>query len=576
TGMTPIMYFDTAAIIITLVLSGRYLEARAKAHTGDALKKLIGLGAKNAHVVRNDRETDIPISEVKPGDILRVKPGEKIPVDGIVTDGTSSINESMITGEAIPVDKRVEDQVIGATINTTGTFLFQAQKVGQDTVLSQIIDMVAQAQSTQAPVQRLADTVSAFFVPSVLILSVITFLTWLISGSFPLALSHTIAVLVIACPCAMGLATPTAVMVGVGRGAEKGILIKNAEKLETAYKTKTVIFDKTGTLTSGSPQVTDFKIMDNIEEVAQILKLPSKKGATADFIKYVIASVENLSEHPLAKAVVQYFQKPQLGQVTDFENLEGFGVKAKLNHLDVLIGNNKLFEKTRVLNSHGLINKAKLLEKQGKTIIYVALNHKHVAIIALQDTLKTEAKDAVSKLKKMGMQVWMITGDNETTANAIAQAAGISNVLADVLPQQKAAKVKELKSITLNKHYSASNHVAFIGDGINDAPALAASDIGIAMGTGTDVAIETAGITILNKDLGSVISAIKLSRVTMNIIKQNLFWAFGYNILLIPVAMGFLYPVFGITLNPALAAFAMAASSISVVTNSLRLKKVKI
>ena len=569
-GFPNVMYYDTAAIIITLILLGRYLEAKAKSHTSDAIKKLLHLQAKTARVVRNGKETDIPIKEVQVGDIIRVRPGEKIPVDGVITEGTSSIDESMVTGESIPVDKKKGDAVIGATINKTGAFLFRATKVGSDTMLSRIVKMVSEAQSSRAPIQRLADVVSGYFVPIVLMLAVATFVVWYDVGSFSQAFTNLIAVLIIACPCALGLATPTAIMVGTGRGAEHGILIKDAQSLEIAHKVNIAVFDKTGTLTKGQPKVTNFSVMDNIHNVVGSLKWNIPKGISIEnFIKEGILSLEKNSEHPLSQAIVEYFSDLPTLEVKDFSAIEGFGLKGTVANLPVLIGSKKLMEKEAVMRCSELDKKAAQWMDNGKTLAYVAIDKKHVALMAIADTLKDEARDMVTQLKRMHVDVWMITGDNEKTARAIASQANIENVLASVLPQDKAAKIKDFKSIK-------NQVVAFAGDGINDAPALAAADVGIAMGSGTDVAMESAGITLLNKDLRSIVSAIKLSKSTLSIIKQNLFWAFGYNVILIPVAAGILYPITGWLLNPALAAFAMAASSISVVGNSLRLKGVRL
>lgn len=594
-GFPIVMYFDTAAVIITLILLGRYLEAKAKAHTSDAIKKLLHLQAKTARVLRtiNNQqltinnfhkgerytEVDLPIDQVQVGNLIRVRPGEKIPVDGKIIEGTSSIDESMVTGESIPVDKKAGNIVIGATINKTGSFLFQATKVGLDTMLSQIVKMVAEAQSSRAPIQRLADVVSSYFVPIVLMLAAATFVIWYDFGSFSQAFTNLIAVLIIACPCALGLATPTAIMVGVGRGAEKGILIKDAESLEIAHKTKVAIFDKTGTLTRGEPKVTDFALMDNLANVASSLKWSvPQKTSHEQFIKQVITSVEKNSEHPLSRAIADYFKDQKNMRVDEFRAIEGFGLFGKVNGLPIVIGNKRLMEKEKVMRCSELDKQAERWAGQGKTLAYVAIDGKHVALLAIADTLKSEAKETVAQLKQLGIAVWMITGDNEKTAQAIAKEAGIDQVLAQVLPQEKAAKVKEFKQG--NRQPTTDNlqpqRVAFVGDGINDAPALAAADVGIAMGAGTDVAIESASITLLSKDLRQVVGAIRLSRSTMSIIKQNLFWAFGYNVILIPVAMGILYPFTGWLLNPALAAFAMAASSVSVVSNSLRLKRVKI
>jgi len=520
-GLVSGMYFDTAAVIITLILLGRFLEAKAKAHTSDAIKKLLGLQAKTARVIRDGREIDIPIEEVKLGDKIRVRPGEKIPVDGVIVEGESAIDESMVTGESIPVDKIAGSSVIGATINKSGTFVFKATKVGSDTMLSQIVKMVSEAQGSKAPIQRLADIVSSYFVPAVLMLAVLVFVIWFDFGFFSFAFVNTIAVLIIACPCAMGLATPTAIMVGTGKGAGKGILIKDAGSLETLHKIKTIIFDKTGTLTKG--------------QMILVNEVDNKHLQIA-------ASLEKNSEHPIAQAIVNRAKekKIKLSEVSKFKALEGLGVEGIINGKRYFLGKSK----------------------EGGVVL--TINHRQLAIFKVSDEMKEGVKEVVAGLTSKGIDVWMITGDNEKVAHEIAKKAGIKNVLAGVLPSQKKDKVKEFKD------------VAFVGDGINDAPALAASSVGIAMGTGTDVAIESAGVTLLNRDIRSVLTAFNLSRVTLNVIKQNLFWAFGYNVILIPVAAGVLYPFFGLLLNPALAAFAMAASSISVVVNSLRLKTLKI
>ncbi|MDP3994286.1 MAG: copper-translocating P-type ATPase, partial [bacterium] len=530
-GLTKGIYFDTAAVIITLILLGRFLEAKAKAHTSDAIKKLLGLQAKTARVIRKGGEIDIPIDEVEVGDMIRVRPGEKIPVDGKITEGESAVDESMVTGESMPVGKFKGDTVIGATLNKSGSFIFRATKVGRETMLAQIVEMVASAQSSRAPIQRLADIVSSYFVPVVIMLAVATFTVWFDLGQPVHALINTIAVLIIACPCAMGLATPTAIMVGTGRGAEKGVLIKDAEALETAYKIKTIIFDKTGTLTVGKPAVTD---------------------VSDDKILGIVGSLEQGSEHTLAEAIVSFVKESgiKLPKASGFKAHPGTGIEGIVGGKRYFFGNKG--EKSGIV---------KRLESEGKTVMILESGGKVLGHIAVADTLKKGVRKVVKELEEKGIEPWMITGDNEATAKAIAKQAGIKNVLAQVLPQEKADKVKELKE----KH----GVVAFAGDGINDAPALAASDVGIAMGTGTDVAIESAGITLLNKDIGSVLEAINLSKATIKIIKQNLFWAFGYNTILIPAAaLGYL--------NPMIAAFAMAASSISVVTNSLRLKKIKI
>ncbi len=548
-GITKGTYFDTAAVIITLILLGRFLEAKAKLQTGDAIKKLIGLQVKTARLIKGNVEIDIPITEVKPGDLIRVRPGEKIPLDGIIVEGLSSVDESMVTGESIPVAKNKGDTVIGSTLNKNGTFIFKVTKVGTDTMLSQIIKLVTSAQASRAPIQRLADQVSSYFVPVVLILAVAVFVIWFDFNTPIHAFTTAIAVLIIACPCAMGLATPTAIMVGTGKAAGKGILIKDAQALEVASKVKTVIFDKTGTLTQGKPIVTNFSPDINILKIA--------------------ASLEKGSEHPLAEAIVGEASQKHLSltKVTQFKALSGLGIQAIMNSKTYFLGNRKLMEKQKI-NFSAFENQIEKLEKEGKTVILLGSNKKVVGTIAVADTLKNGVKDVVQQLEDSGKDVWMITGDNKKTAGAIAKIAGIKNILSDVLPDQKAAKVQELKE--------NNNKVAFVGDGINDAPALAAADVGIALATGTDVAIETAGITLLNKDFKTILTAFKLSHSTLTIIKQNLFWAFGYNIILIPIAAGALYPLTGLLLNPALASFAMAMSSFSVVANSLRLKSIKV
>lgn len=543
-GIKPEPYFDVSTIVIGLILLGRYFEAKAKAGTSEAIKKLIGLRAKTARVVKDGKEIDIPIEQVVIGNIIRVRPGEKIPVDGVITEGESSIDESMITGESIPVDKTVKDTIIGATINKTGTFLYKATKVGFDTMLSQIIKLVQEAQGSKAPIQRLADLISSYFVPVVLMLAICTFAIWYIFGPTPpflFALLNMVAVLIIACPCAMGLATPTAIMVGTGLGAENGILIKDAESLETAHKINTIVFDKTGTLTNGKPEVTDI-IGDNVLQLA--------------------ASLEKGSEHSLAEAIVKKGEEEKIKflKVSKFKAIPGHGVEGVINGKKIKFGNSKLI-------THARSDLARL-EEQGKTVMPLSIEGKFAGLIAVADTIKESAKLGVKALQDKGIEVVMITGDNKRTALAIAKNLGIKKVLAEVLPDQKEAEVKKLQN--------EGRVVAMVGDGINDAPALAISDVGIAMGTGTDVAIEAADITLINKDLRSVSKAIKLSKKTMRTIKLNLFWAFGYNVLLIPVAMGILYPFFNILLNPILASIAMAGSSISVVTNSLLLKRMKI
>ncbi len=548
-------YYDVVIIVIGLITLGKFLEARAKSHTSDAIKKLVNLQAKTARVIRDGKEFDVPIEEVKIDDVIRVRPGEKIPVDGIIIEGESSVDESMITGESIPVDKEVDALVIGATMNKSGSFLMKAAKVGEDTMLSQIVKLVEDAQGSKSPIQRMTDTVSSYFVPVVLIISVLTFLGWVVlTGSFVNGLVSMIAVLVIACPCAMGLATPTAIMVGTGLGAERGILIKDATSLEIAHKIDTIVFDKTGTLTNGMPVVTDIVPVGNI---------------TKDEILRLSSSLEKGSEHSLAEAITKKGEDENIKtlNVSKFKAVTGHGVEGIIDNKQVYFGNRGLMKKEKI-SIEQFIDRIEKLEAIGKTVMLLAVDKNLVGLVAVSDTIKESAKEAVIMLKKKGIEVVMITGDNTRTANAIALALGIERVLAEVLPDQKEAEVRKIQE--------EGKVVAMVGDGINDAPALATSDIGIAMGTGTDVAIEAADITLINKDLKSVVSAIELSRKTMSTIKQNLFWAFGYNILLIPVAMGVLYPFWGILLSPIFASFAMAASSVSVVSNSLLLKRVKI
>ncbi len=556
-GIDPYPYFDVATIIIGLILLGRYFEAKAKAGTSEAIKKLIGLQAKTARVLRDGKEVDIPIDQVEIGDVIRVRPGEKIPVDGVIVEGESSIDESMITGESIPVDKIKGDTVVGATINKSGTFTYKATKVGQATMLAQIIKLVQEAQGSKAPIQRIADLISSYFVPIVIMLAFLTFGVWYIFGPTPallFALLNTVAVLIIACPCAMGLATPTAIMVGTGKGAENGILIKDAESLEIAHKINTIIFDKTGTLTKGKPEVTE---------------IVSANKATKDEILKLAASVEKGSEHSLAEAIVKKAEEQniKLEPVAKFRAVAGHGVEGVADSKQIFLGNRKLMGRENV--ALGKWEKeVERLENEGKTVMMLAVDGKLTGLVAVADTVKETAKEGVQALRKMNIEVVMITGDNQRTAKAIADQVGIKRVLAEVLPDQKEAEVRKIQQ--------EGKKVAMIGDGINDAPALAAADVGIAMGTGTDVAIEAGDITLINKDLKSVAQSIELSKKTMRTIKLNLFWAFGYNVLLIPVAMGVLYPFFGILLNPIFASVAMATSSISVVINSLLLKRFKI
>ena len=554
-GIEPMPYFDVATIVIGLILLGRYFEAKAKGQTSEAIKKLIGLQAKTARVVRDGKEIDIPLDQVLVGDTVRVRPGEKIPVDGVILEGESSIDESMITGESIPSDKTKGDIVVGATMNKTGTFTYRATKVGGDSMLAQIIKLVQEAQGSKAPIQRLADVISSYFVPIVIMLAIVTFVIWYVFvGSLLLALLSTVAVLIIACPCAMGLATPTAIMVGTGKGAESGILIKDAKSLETAHKINAIVFDKTGTLTNGKPEVTDIISVNKLKE-DEMLKLA--------------ASIEKGSEHSLAEAIVKEAEKRKLNieSALKFKAIAGHGVEGMVGKYQIFLGNKKLMEREKI--SLLLVNtEITRLENGGKTVMILAVDGKLTGLIAVADTVKESAKEGVKVLQGMGIEVAMITGDNQRTANAIAQKVGITRVLSEVLPDQKEAEVRKIQA--------EGKKVAMVGDGINDAPALAAADVGIAMGTGTDVAIEAADITLINKDLQSVAKAINLSQKTMRTIKMNLFWAFGYNIILIPVAMGALYPFFHILLSPIFASVAMASSSISVVSNSLLLKRLKI
>ncbi|MBI3103453.1 copper-translocating P-type ATPase [Candidatus Daviesbacteria bacterium] len=574
-GVRPEPYFDVSTIIIGLILLGRYFEAKAKAGTSEAIKKLIGLQATTARVVRNNQEVDLLIEQVVMGDIIRVRPGEKIPVDGQIVEGQSSIDESMVTGESIPVDKQKGDIVIGATINKTGTFLYKATKVGADTMLSQIIKLVQEAQASKAPIQRLVDLISSYFVPAVIILAILTFVVWYVIGPVPallFAMLNSIAVLIIACPCAMGLATPTAIMVGTGIGAEHGILIKDAESLETAHKINTVIFDKTGTLTKGKPEVTDVIYSSQLVSDSLVSKNSEPSNQLTNNILRLAASLEKGSEHSLAEAIVNKGEAEgvKFKEVKEFKAIPGHGVEGIVDGKRVVLGNRRLMEKEGIKVNEKEVEK---LESEGKTVMMLGVDGKLAGLIAVADTLKDSAKEGVEKLQKMGIEVVMITGDNQRTAQAVAKQVGIKKIYAEVLPQDKEKIVKQLQT---TNYKLLTNIVAMVGDGINDAPALAASDVGIAMGSGTDVAIESAGITLINKDLTSVVSAVELSKKTMRTIKMNLFWAFGYNIILIPVAMGILYPNFGILLNPIFASAAMALSSISVVSNSLLLKRVKL
>lgn len=560
------IYYDTSAIIITLIILGRYFEALTRGKASQAIRALVGLQPKTAHRIRihdsgskiQDYE-DVPIEQIKVGDLILVKPGEKIPTDGVIVEGESSINESMITGESMPVSKKMSDTVIGASINETGSFVFKTTKVGKDTLLAGIIKLVEEAQSSKAPIQRLADLVTSYFVPAVLIMAVITFVVWYVFGptesAFTFALLNMVAVLIIACPCALGLATPTAIMVGTGKGAQNGILIKGGEALERAYKINTIIFDKTGTLTRGEPEVTDI--------------LPVAEFQNDLFIK-IIASLEKRSEHPLADAIVEYAKQKNitLSEVKDFKSVSGQGVRGLVEGKNVSVGRPSFLEQNNILLDKEIFEQIDKLSAQGKTPVVAAIDNKFAGLIAIADTLKENSAQAVKNLKQMGIETYMITGDNQKTAQAIAKIVGIQNVLAEVLPQDKAKKVKELQE--------KGKIVAMVGDGINDAPALAQADLGIAIGSGTDVAIEAGQIVLVKSDLMDVIKAIKLSRKTVRTIWSNLFLSFFYNTSLVPVAAGVLFPFFGILLNPIFAGAAMALSSVSVVLNSLRLQRVKI
>ena len=556
------VYYETAAAIITLIVLGKLLEVRAKGKTSEAIKKLMGLQAKTARVVRNGEEVDVPIAEVIQGDVVIVRPGEKVPVDGVIIEGHSAMDESMITGESLPVDKTVGDQVIGATINKQGRLKFEATKVGKETALSQIIKLVEQAQGSKAPIQRLVDQISAYFVPVVIFLALATLgIWWVVGGEFVPALIRLTAVLVIACPCAMGLATPTSIMVGVGKGAENGILFKNSAALEQAHKLTAIVLDKTGTITRGEPSVTD-------------VVASSEATVSSEELLRLAASAERGSEHPLGESIVRSAQEKglSLSEPVEFEGIAGHGIAADVDGRHILIGNLRLMQREKV-NLNGLEPKAEQLQNEAKTAMWLSVDGQASAIIGVADTIKEGSKDAVAAMHKLGLIVVMMTGDNQATATAIANEVGIDRVFAEVLPGDKANHVSRLQE--------EGYKVAMVGDGINDAPALAQADVGIAIGTGTDVAMEAADVTLMRGDLRSVPQAIGLSKATMRNIKENLGWAFGYNTILIPVAAGVLAPFawapdFLRQLHPILAAGAMAFSSISVVTNSLRLKRVKL
>jgi P-type Cu+ transporter len=551
------IYFDTTAIIITLILLGRVLEARAKGRTSEAIKKLMGLQAKTARILRNEIEIDLPIEQVLVGDIIVVRPGEKIAVDGKIVKGSSAVDESMITGESLPVEKTTGDEVIGATINKTGFFQFKATKVGKDTALAQIIKMVQEAQGTKAPIQRLADIIAGIFVPIVIAIAILAFVIWFDFGPEPAltyALVTFVTVLIIACPCALGLATPTSIMVGTGKGAENGILIKGGEALETAHKIQAIILDKTGTITEGEPKVTDVIGFGEFDQ-NDILSLA--------------ASVEKGSEHPLGEAIYKNAEEKKLtiSEATNFKAIPGHGVEALVNDVDIQLGNLKMMQDSNI-DTGSAKDQLTQLADEGKTPMFVAFDTKLAGIIAVADTLKKDSQKAIQTLQQLGLEVVMMTGDNKLTAEAIAKQVGVDRVFAEVLPEEKANHVKNLQL--------EGKVVAMVGDGINDAPALAQADVGIAIGTGTDVAMEASDITLIKGSLTSVAHAIQLSKATMRNIKQNLFGSFIYNTLGIPVAAGVLYPFIGLLLSPIIASAAMAASSVTVVTNALRLKRFKV
>jgi Cu+-exporting ATPase len=555
--MTPV-YFEAASVIIALILLGRLLEARAKGRTADAVKKLLGLSPRTARVVREDgRQEEMLVEELMPGDLVVVRPGEKVPTDGVVTEGRSSIDEAMLTGESMPVEKGPGDEVVGATVNRAGSFTFRATRVGRDTVLRQIVRMVEEAQGRRAPIARLADTVSGYFTPVVICVAIITFVAWFIfapeGARLTAALVHAVSVLIIACPCALGLATPTAVMVGTGRGAEVGVLIRGGEALEIIQKVQTVVLDKTGTITEGRPGVTDVLASEGFDE---------------DELLRLAASVERASEHPLGEAFVRRAEERglSLSRVENFNAVAGQGVEAELEGRRVTVGNLKLMTE-RGVSVEDLGARAESLALEAKTPVYVALDGRAAGLFGIADRVKAESSEAIASLKSLGLEVVMLTGDDQRTAEAIAREVGVERVLAEVLPEGKADAVKSLQS--------EGKTVAMVGDGVNDAPALARADVGIAMGTGADVAIEAADVTLVRGSLRGVVTAFALSRQTMRVIRQNLFWAFAYNALGIPLAAGLFYPLTGWTLTPVFASAAMALSSVSVVTNSLRLRRAK-
>jgi len=551
-GLEVHVYFDTAVVIITLILFGRLLEARAKGQTSEAIRRLLSLRPRSATLIRDGKRVEVPIEDVGVGDIVLVRPGERIPVDGVIVEGHSSVDESMLTGESIPVDKDVGDEVIGGTLNTTGAFTFRAERVGADTTLSQIIRLVEEAQGSKAPIQRVADRIAGIFVPIVIFIAVVAFSVWYFLGPeprFTFALLSFVSVLIIACPCALGLATPTAIMVGTGRGAESGILIRGAESLELAHRVSIVVFDKTGTLTTGRIEVTDVFPLDDLD---------------GDAVLSLAAAVEGTSEHPLAQAVVRAASHLSIPKVSGFESYPGMGIRGEVDGSQVLVGNDRLMSKLGVPLDNALERAIPLLE-EGKTVMYVARDGRVVGLVAAADVPKPEATRALSTLRQMGISTMMLTGDNERTAGAMAKRLGIDRYIAEVLPEDKSRTIQSLQQ--------QGEVVAMVGDGVNDAPALVVADVGIAIGAGSDVAIEAADIILMRDNLMDVARAIRLSKMTVRVIRQNLFWAFIYNTVGIPIAAGVLYPFFGILLNPMVAALAMAFSSVSVVSNSLRLRR---
>ena len=561
-GLRAEVYYETSAVVITLIILGKLFEHRAKGQTSEAIRKLIGLQPRNARIIRNRREIDIPIQEVQIDDVVLVRPGEKIPVDGEVIEGGSTVDEGMVTGESLPVKKQPGDEVIGATINKTGSFKFKATRIGKDTVLAQIVRLVQEAQGSKAPIQRIADRVTGWFVPGVITIAIATFAIWLYTTrNITLALIPTVGVLIIACPCALGLATPTSIMVGTGKGAQNGILIKGAESLELAHKIQTIVLDKTGTLTEGKPTVTNF--------------ITVRGTANGNELKILslAASLERNSEHPLGEAVVRYAQSQEVEFVDarDFVALSGSGVQGFVLDRFVQIGTSRWLE-SEGIDSQILQQQKDTWSKEGKTVIWIAVDGKIEALMGIADALKGTSKEAVRVMHKLGLEVVMLTGDNRSTAEAIAREVGIDRVFAEVRPDRKAETVKALQKKGSKKEYKI---VAMVGDGINDAPALAQADVGIAIGTGTDVAIAASDVTLISGDLQGIITAIQLSQATIKNIRQNLFFAFFYNVLGIPIAAGILFPFFGWLLNPIIAGAAMAFSSVSVVTNALRLRKFK-